>query len=402
MLLVDTQTETFTQIVERYIKIEDITAGDAKQNYLVRYRGELYGDSVQAYDELAAALKPYDITPLFRKEREQAVILLMSGTLNPGRSNLWYNVIFFALTVISVLIVGALTEIASTYQGAQLSGIELYLMAIRNLGLGLPYATALLSILLAHEFGHYIAGRLHHTHVTLPYFIPLPIPPLGTMGAAIRMKEPPKNKRILLDIGLAGPVAGLVVAIPILIYGLSLSRVESLPNNLHGLQFEGNSILYLLAKYLVFGQWLPKPIDFGGLPPLLYWIRYFFTGSPAPLGGMDVMISPIAWAGWVGLLVTSLNLIPAGQLDGGHMVYTLVGSKKAKTIWPFLLIGLFLLGFIWSGWWLWAVLVFFIGRMYAEPLDQITSLNTGRKALAILALVIFVLVFMPVPIKLFY
>jgi membrane-associated protease RseP (regulator of RpoE activity) len=327
--------------------------------------------------------------------------LLLSGTANPTPSNPWYNILFFALTVISVLFVGALNEISSTYQGPPLSGAEPYLLALRNLKLGLPYAVALLSILLAHEFGHYFAGRLHHTHVTLPYFIPMPLPPLGTMGAAIRMKEPPKNKRILLDIGLAGPVAGLVVAIPVLIYGLSLSKVQALPNHLQGLMLEGNSILYLLTKYLVFHQWLPAPSDFGGLSPFLYWIRYIFTGSPAPLGGVDVIISPVAWAGWVGLLVTSLNLIPAGQLDGGHMIYTLVDSKKARVLWPFLLVGLVLLGFIWSGWWLWALLVFFIGRIYAEPLDQITTLNTGRKALAVLALVIFLLVFMPVPLKIF-
>ena len=112
------------------------------------------------------------------------------------------------------------------------------------------------------------------------------------------------------------------------------------------------------------------------------------------------MISPIAWAGWAGLLVTALNLIPAGQLDGGHISYTLFGSK-ARTFWPFILIALFLLGFIWSGWWLWAGLVFIFGRLYAEPLDQITTLNTGRKWMALLGLVVFLLVFMPVPIKIF-
>jgi membrane-associated protease RseP (regulator of RpoE activity) len=398
-MLVDTQTEIFTQIVGRYLKIDDITSGDTKQNYLLRYRGQLYGDSAQAYDELADALKPYKITPLFRQENEQAVILLLQGMINPGRSNPWINLVLFIATVFSVLYAGAMYA----YQGPTPSDIlAQLLLPLQNLKLGVPFAVALLSILLAHEFGHYLAGRYHKTHVTLPYFIPLPISPLGTMGAAIQMKEPPKNKRILLDIGIAGPIAGLVVAIPVLIYGLSLSRVEPLPMSMAGnFQMEGNSILYLLAKYLVFRQWLPAPTDFGGLPPLLYWVRYFFTGSPAPLGGVDVIISPIAWAGWAGLLVTSLNLIPAGQLDGGHMVYTLVGSKKAKTLWPFILVGLFLLGFIWSGWWLWAVLVFFIGRMYAEPLDQITTLNRGRKALAVLALVIFVLVFMPVPLKLF-
>lgn len=397
-MLVNTGFETYTEIVSRYLKVEDVTAGDAKQKYLVRYRGQLVGDSAEAYDEIAAKMKPYDITPLFRKEKEQAVVLLVPGTINPKPSNPWINIGLFIATVLSVLYAGALYS----YQGLEPSSFIGQLLApLNHLGAGIPFAVALLSILLAHEFGHYFAGRYHKTQVTLPYFIPLPISPLGTMGAAIQMKEPPKNKRILLDIGLAGPLAGLIVAIPVIIYGLSLSHIEMIPTQLTGsYQVEGNSILYLLAKYLVFHQWLPAPSTYGNLSPLAYWIRYFFTGQPAPLGGLDVMISPIAWAGWAGLLVTALNLIPAGQLDGGHISYTLFGSK-ARTFWPFILIALFLLGFIWSGWWLWAGLVFIFGRLYAEPLDQITTLNTGRKWMALLGLVVFLLVFMPVPIKIF-
>ena len=159
---------------------------------------------------------------------------------------------------------------------------------------------------------------------------------------------------------------------------------------------EGNSILYLLAKYVTFGQWLPAPSDYGGLSPVLYWIRYFFTSTPLPIGGMDVFIHPVAWAGWAGLLVTALNLIPAGQLDGGHVIYVLLG-ERARKLWPFILGGMALLGLAWSGWWLWAFLLFFLGRVYAEPLDQITGLDQKRKAVAILGIIIFFLVFTPVP-----
>jgi membrane-associated protease RseP (regulator of RpoE activity) len=115
------------------------------------------------------------------------------------------------------------------------------------------------------------------------------------------------------------------------------------------------------------------------------------------LGGMDVMLHPVAWAGWAGLLITSLNLIPAGQLDGGHMLYVLFGAKKARKVVPFILMGLVILGLAWYGWWLWAALIFFLGRSYAEPMDQITPLDRQRKALAVLALIIFILVFIPVP-----
>jgi membrane-associated protease RseP (regulator of RpoE activity) len=160
---------------------------------------------------------------------------------------------------------------------------------------------------------------------------------------------------------------------------------------------EGNSLIYLLLKYLQFGELLPQPAVYGDGGPLWYWLRYFFTARPTPYGALDVMIHPVAWAGWVGLLVTSLNLIPAGQLDGGHIFHLLFGTKWSRRILPVILLVLVGLGFFWSGWWLWAGLVFFFGRRYAEPLDQITPLDGKRKALGIIALIIFILTFTPVP-----
>jgi membrane-associated protease RseP (regulator of RpoE activity) len=193
--------------------------------------------------------------------------------------------------------------------------------------------------------------------------------------------------------------AGLVVAIPVLLIGLSLSSVGQIPVYLpqgQGLTIEGNSILYLFSKLLVFGELLPSPANYGGLTPLIYWVRYFFTGQPLPLGGVDVLLHPVAWAGWAGLLVTALNLIPAGQLDGGHVIYVLLG-KRATALLPFILVALVMLGFFWAGWWLWALLIFVLGRMHAEPLDQITSLDPQRRLVAVMGLVIFFLVFTPVP-----
>ena len=217
------------------------------------------------------------------------------------------------------------------------------------------------------------------------------------MGAFIRLLEPPKNKKVLLDIGLAGPIAGLIIAIPVLVLGLTLSTVETLPVVFpDDFVFEGNSLLYLGLKYLVHGSWLPGPASFQGINPVLYWIRYFFTGLPHPKGGIDVLIHPVAWAGWAGLLITSLNLLPAGQLDGGHLIYSLFG-EKSKRVRPVILGILVILGFIWSGWWLWAFLILFLGRMRAEPLDEITELDRRRKIIARIGLVIFFLVFTPVP-----
>jgi membrane-associated protease RseP (regulator of RpoE activity) len=156
---------------------------------------------------------------------------------------------------------------------------------------------------------------------------------------------------------------------------------------------EGNSLLYFFAKFAVFGQLLPAPVEPQGI---LYWLRYFFTGSPVPFGGTDVFIHPVAFAGWAGILVTALNLIPAGTLDGGHLIYSLFGDK-AKKAFPFIVALLVVLGFFWNGWWLWAVLLFWLGRVNAQPLDQITTLDAKRRGLAVLMIVVFLLVFMPVP-----
>jgi membrane-associated protease RseP (regulator of RpoE activity) len=143
---------------------------------------------------------------------------------------------------------------------------------------------------------------------------------------------------------------------------------------------------------------LPAPVSYQGVAPVLYWLRYFATSTPSPLGGLDVQLSPVAWAAWGGLLVTALNLIPAGMLDGGHLMYVLIG-KRMRYIYPFIVGLLVLMGFVWSGWWLWAFLLLFLGRLLDNPMDQITQLNPGRRWLAVLGIVVFFLVFMPVPLS---
>ena len=262
-------------------------------------------------------------------------VLLVNRVASPSPSNPRVNLIFFILTLISVWFTGGMmsvTQLSSNW----LENLQQFVVK------GWPFTVSMLGILGAHEFGHYLAGRYHKVQVTLPYFIPLPFPfsPFGTMGAFINMKEVPRNRRILLDIGIAGPLAGLVVAIPVLLIGLSMSPLTQLPaaaaaNGVAQTQLEGNSILYLLAKYTVFGQLLPAPASFQGMSPMLYWLRYFFTGQPLPYGGMDVSLNPVAWAGWGGILITALNLIPAGQLDGGHMIYTLLGRKGVRRLLPY-------------------------------------------------------------------
>jgi membrane-associated protease RseP (regulator of RpoE activity) len=385
------ENDVYTPIVNRFLRIDDATWGEEKKGFLVRYRGTLYNpDTAVAYEQLADALREKNVTPLFRLDENRHSIVLLNGIVRPKPSQARWNILLFVLTFFSVLFAGGFNATGTIPDN--LSGWVSFMIS------GLPFTIALLTILLCHEFGHYLAGRYHKTAVTLPYFIPLPVISfIGTMGALIQLKEPPRNRRILLDIGIAGPLAGLIVAIPILIYGLTLSPVQRLPAVFTALPgLEGNSILYLFIKFIVKGQLLPQPATYAGLNPIIYWIRYFFTGRPLPVGGLDVTLNPVAWAAWVGLLVTALNLVPAGQFDGGHLVYVLLGKHATKLL-PFILVAVVLLGLVWNGWWLWALLIFFLGRFHAEPLDEITPLDSKRKALAILGIVIFVLVFMPVP-----
>ena len=388
-----TETEILTPLVQAIFSIESITLGDTRRGYVLRYAGTLHApDSAQAYDELAAALLPYGLVPLFELVDDKQYVTLVREAPKPDAGNPVRNLIFFIATLISVLFTGSVFETTLP----ETTNLSLVLWdALLHLWRGWPFAASLLSILLAHEFGHYLMGRYHKTTVTLPFFLPLPYPfsILGTLGAVIQMKERPKNKRTLFDIGVAGPLAGLVVAIPVLLYGLSLSELAVLSGE--GL-LEGNSIVYLLAKFAVFGKWLPEPVSYGNLPPFLYWVRYFFTSAPSPLGALDVQVHNIAWAGWAGLLVTSLNLIPMGTLDGGHIIYAALGDKAKKFV-NGIFVTMIVLGFFWQGWWLWVVMLYFLGRHHATPLDQITELDPVRKRLSILMLIIFILVFIPVP-----
>ena len=211
-------------------------------------------------------MQPYAITPLFRLDGNRQVIYLVPRKPDARPARISLNIVLFILTVFSVMLVGAQPTGSVP---ADLKGQMLYFA--RAFLSGWPYAVSLLSILLAHEFGHYLMSRHHRTRATLPYFIPLPLPPLGTMGAAILMQGTPKNKRVLFDIGVAGPLAGLVVAVPVLFLGLSLSHLDVIQSVNGAVQMEGNSVLYLAAKYLTFGKLLPAPVEYAGVPsaPLL-------------------------------------------------------------------------------------------------------------------------------------
>ncbi len=360
-----------------YFEVEKVEIQKWHEQDALCFVGQFNISSEEAYPKIAARFRQLQYTPFFRHQDGAAAIIAFPGIVSEKRSRWWINVVLFFVTVISMLYVGA------TWWGA---GSTIHWWS------GIPFTISLLGILLAHEFGHYFTARYFEVPATLPYLIPMPLSPFGTFGAFILMRGRIINRRALALIGAAGPLSGLVVAVPVVIIGLMLSDVQPLPT-IYDLYFppiiqtwsspefvyptgylmEGNSLLYLALKFLVFGRVLPG-------------------------GGYDVFIHPVAAAGWAGLLVTALNLIPAGQLDGGHVIYALIGDKARYLSW--IIIGaLVILGLFYGGWFLWAILIYMFGRGHPEVLDDITPLDNTTRRVAIFTLVIAVLVFVPTPMR---
>jgi len=402
------EIDLLTSHVSRIFRIEDVTMGNPKE-WIVRYRGHLVGeDTIAAYDQLADAVRPYNITPLFRKEQGDHQVIFLVPSLVPPRlsARLHINIILFIVTVFSVMLMGV--DIPPEAMPSDGTFPLSYLL--RNFFTGWPFALSMMGILFTHEMGHYLACRYYNVPATLPFFIPAPlISPLGTLGAFIMMRGIPKNKRVLFDVGVAGPLAGLVIAIPVLFIGLSLSHlgpIEPAPSGASGF-LEGNSLFYLFSKFVIFGKLLPEPVSMGGLTAPLYWLQYFFTGQPIPFNGLDVQLDSVALAGWAGLLVTALNLVPVGTLDGGHVAYGLFG-ERARRFFPLAIGALIALSFLPSlltlslrafnfSWLLWVFILFWLGNVRAQPLDDITPLDPKRRALGIFMLILFVLLFTPIP-----
>jgi len=402
------ELEILNNFVSRIFRVEDVTAGEPKE-WIVRYRGHLLSeDTVAAYDQLAESLRPYNITPLFRKEPgDKHVIFLVPSPVIPKiGSRIYINIILFVLTVLSVMLMGVdIPPAAISPDGtASISYLFLHILS------GWPFALSMMGILFAHEMGHYIMCQYYKVPATLPYFLPAPLlSPLGTFGAFIMMRGIPKNKRVLFDVGVAGPIAGLVIAVPVLFLGLSLSHLGPIGHAAQGTSgfLEGNSIFYLFSKYVVFGKLLPEPVSMNGLSPIVYWLQYFLTAHPIPFNGTDVMLHNVALAGWAGLLVTALNLVPVGTLDGGHVVYGLFG-EKARRIFPIAMGALIVLSFLpvlftlsFSAfnfsWLLWIFILFWLGNVRTQPLDDITPLDGRRRALGFFMLLAFILLFTPIP-----
>ena len=389
--------EEIEDAVGHLFSVQDVTLGVPKDPKAIRLRGRLNAPSHQAHPKIAERLREMGYTAVLRHDPESDldVLLAVPGVM-PEKSDArpWVSIVLYVLTVLSTLFVGA------SWSDQVPAGADA-IWLLKHLWLGWPFALSLMTILTGHELGHYFAGRYHKVPVSLPYFLPVPIPPFGTMGAVIVMKGQSLNRRQMLTVGAAGPLVGFVLAVPILLIGLTLSTVEpmTIPEPGSSVFLEGNSLLYLLLKFAVFGKILPGSGAALEFPAALKEIGAALFGLTPLTGGYDVFIHPVALAGWAGLLVTALNLLPVGQLDGGHVMYSLIGQRAKLFAWPIVIL-LVVMGFLlWEGWLLWAALIFLFGRQHPAPLDDVTRLDLPQKIYAGLVLVMFLLVFTPVPIQ---
>ena len=312
--------------------------------------------------------------PVFRPVPEQpAVVVPSTPSYRLRREPLWRYVILFVLTVLSTTQAGGLHYASFTVAfSEQIPRIPIFSLLLH----GLWYSLSILAILGCHELGHYYACRYYRVDSSRPYFLPMPFLLTGTLGAFIRIRAPIPGKRALFDIGIAGPIAGFLVALPVLLIGMHLSNVVKLPSSFRGEVYElGEPLLFKAAEWLTFGN-IPD--------------------------GYSVNMHPMAFAAWFGMLATALNLFPIGQLDGGHISYAVFGHRSTVVTMVMVpcLIGL---SFVSSSWVVWTVLtigmLLLFGPRHPRVIDEEIPLDRSRLWLAAFALLMFVLCFTPAPIQ---
>ncbi len=311
----------------------------------------------EKFNELRIHMRDMEYIPIIKERKGEYILFIKKYPKQRFRST-YLNIAMLILTLIT-------TAIAGMFQWAGYVGSS-EIFTPENLLYGeLFFSVPLLTILGVHEMGHYFMARKHNVRASLPFFIPF-MPPLGTMGAFISIREPIPDKKSLLDIGIAGPIAGFLVAIPVSIIGLHLGSIN--PQSVPDISSSGVVLM--------------------GLP-----IMYQILGLFIPIGGV---MHPTAFAGWVGFLVTAINLLPAGQLDGGHIFRALFGDKTkyVSYISVFFLLGL---GMLYPGWLIFGFLIIFLGLNHAPPLNDISKLKPDRKMLGVFGIVLLIICFVPIP-----
>ncbi|HDN96080.1 MAG TPA: site-2 protease family protein [Thermoplasmatales archaeon] len=362
----ESNVEEIKKIVEKYFRVYETQAED-----LMAFFIDLPSDEEilrQKFDFLREDLKKRNLIPFLREKNGEYVIIVAYKPPVKGKPP-WINIVLFVVTIITTMLSGALLFLGENESLMQIFEMEKLLNGL------IFFSAPLLAILGIHELGHYFTSKKHGVAASLPFFIPIPpnpFLPLGTMGAVISMREPIPDRRTLLDIGVAGPIAGFLVSIPVLIIGLSMSSLIEISKIPEGVPMLGDNLFIMILSTLMFK--VPE--------------------------GYTISLHPTAFAGWVGLLVTAINLLPAGQLDGGHVARAVLREKHRYASFA-TIIFLAALTFLGIGNWLFLLLllVFLIGTEHPPALNEYISLDTKRKLLALVALLIFILSFTPMPIS---
>ncbi|MBI1899175.1 MAG: site-2 protease family protein [Acidobacteria bacterium] len=330
------------------------------------FRGYLRESAAAVYARLKSAFSDR-IVPMIQPERNGgAAIVLVPRPVEQAamekKVRPWVHWLLFFLTFVT-----------TTFAGAAHQRVNL-LREPEQFAVGLPYALALLGILGLHELGHYFTARYHGMQVTPPYFIPVPFA-LGTFGAFIQMRSPAEGRRPLFDVAVAGPLAGLLVAIPALYFGLRGSEIlPASPEMARGMAGPLSQVSILLSLLMKASL------------------------GDALVSGEALRLSPMAFAGWLGLLITALNLLPIGQLDGGHMARAMFGTRAGMVVSWSSMTALFLLAlFVWPSLMTWAIIVFFLAGRPMPPLNDITPLTPGRRLIGLAAFLLLLAILLPAP-----
>ncbi|MFA5313347.1 MAG: site-2 protease family protein [Methanomassiliicoccales archaeon] len=352
------EVEQVKSIVAHYFPIYDVRVN---LNALTFFITPDPGALESKFEEMRIEMNGKMYIPFLANKGGEHTVTVMKRDERRTRG-LWVNVVFLAITCITTVLAGA--ALWSGYEGN-----SDWITAENLLWGGLTFALPLMAILGIHELSHYYMAKRHSVSASLPFFIPS-IPPLGTMGAFISLRDPMPNRKALIDIGIAGPIGGLIVTIPIAILGLILTANGTPTSGM--ISESGATQVFYQLSYAALMLFIPVPDN--------------------------VMMHPVAFAAWVGFLVTAINLLPAGQLDGGHVARGFLG-ENAKYLSYITMVVLFTLGLLYyTGWLLFGLLVFLLGLKHPQPLNDVSGIDLKRKVLGCAAIGLLVVTFVPIPI----
>ena len=325
-------------------------------SYAGKVKGRIYPPVAKNVEEIKGFFSHTEYTPLFKEEDGLHTIQFGVYRKTETKPKYWLNIVLFIATIFSTVLAGSLNSGGNPF------------VSLSDLLMGIPFSVSIMAILTCHELGHYFVSRREGMMTSLPYFIPMPLHFIGTFGAIIRMKSIVPSRKALLKVGMAGPVAGFLIALPISILGIYLSDIRIAPETENVLKL-GDSLLFWIFARLIHTD----------IPP-----------------GYDLYLHPVAFAGWLGLFVTSMNLIPIGQLDGGHVTFSLF-LKKRRYLYIPIFAAIIGLGMLWLGWYIWALLAAFIARRDPVIQDTLTPLTTRQRIYSVIPFVILAFTFVPQP-----